>query len=97
MWKFLIPIGALIAAAVILFIIFYVRSMRSGASVTLDNIIGEKCIVVERIDNFAGCGMVKVKGCQWSARGVSEDDVFEAGETLFVVAIEGARLVCRKK
>lgn len=62
----------------------------------IDAIIGEKCIVTERIDNFAGCGQAKVRGQIWSARGVQPDDVFEAGEMLTVVAIEGVKLICKK-
>lgn len=71
-----------------------------GKSKSINNginaIIGEKCIVTEAIDNFAGCGEVKVNGQIWSARGVSDDDSFEVGERLRVVAIEGAKLICRK-
>ena len=59
-------------------------------------LIGEKCVVTEKIDNFAGCGQAKIKGQVWSARGVNANDVFEAGETLTVVAIEGVKLICRK-
>ena len=59
-------------------------------------LIGEKCIVTEKIDNFAGCGQAKIRGQVWSARGVNANDVFEAGETLTVVAIEGVKLICRK-
>ena len=59
-------------------------------------LIGEKCIVTEKIDNFAGCGQAKIKGQVWSARGVNANDVFEAGETLTVVAIEGVKLICKK-
>ncbi len=62
----------------------------------IDAIIGEKCIVTEKIDNFAGCGQAKVRGQIWSARGVLEDDVFEPGEILQVVAIEGVKLICKK-
>ena len=61
-----------------------------------DGIVGERCIVVERVDNYAGCGEVKVKGQVWSARGVYENDVFSEGEELKIVAIEGAKLICRK-
>ena len=61
-----------------------------------DGIVGERCIVTERIDNYAGCGQVKVKGQIWSARGVLENDVFFEGENLKIVAIEGAKLVCKK-
>ena len=62
----------------------------------IDAIIGEKCIVTEKIDNFAGCGQAKVHGQVWSARGVLEDDVFEPGEILQIVAIEGVKLICKK-
>ncbi len=69
----------------------------SDSRTNIDAIIGEKCVVTERIDNFAGCGQAKVKGQIWSARGAHENDVFEAGEVLTVVAIEGVKLICIKK
>lgn len=62
----------------------------------IDAIVGEKCIVTEKIDNFAGCGQAKVKGQVWSARGLQDDDVFEVGEVLRIVAIEGVKLICKK-
>ena len=68
-----------------------------GAEVNIDNVIGERCRVFERIDNEAGCGLVEIKGSVWSARGVGEEDSFEVGEELVVVAAEGVKLVCRKR
>lgn len=62
----------------------------------LDTIVGEKCVVTERIDTFAGCGQAKVKGQVWSARGLNVDDVFETGEILHIVGIEGVKLICKK-
>ncbi len=62
----------------------------------IDAIIGEKCIVTEKIDNFAGCGQARVNGQVWSARGSLESDTFEVGESLTVVAIEGVKLICKK-
>lgn len=62
----------------------------------IDAIIGERCVVTEKIDNYAGCGQARVKGQVWSARGVGEDDVFEVGEILHIVAIEGVKLICKK-
>ena len=75
---------------------FFRRSLMVKSKTNLDIIIGEKCVVTEKIDNFAGVGQAKVKGQLWSARGVEEDDVFEVGEVLNIVAIEGVKLVCRK-
>lgn len=62
----------------------------------VDAIVGEKCIVTERVDTFAGCGQVKVKGQVWSARGAVDEDTFEVGDTLQVIAIEGVKLICKK-
>ncbi len=62
----------------------------------IEAIIGERCVVTEKIDNYAGCGQVKIKGQIWSARGVAENDEFEVGEVLNVVAIEGVKVICKK-
>ena len=59
-----------------------------------DNIVGKRCSVTETVDNNAGCGQVKVNGQFWAARAVYDEDRFEVGETLRIVAIEGVRLVC---
>ena len=75
---------------------FFRRFLQNKAKTNLDMIIGEKCVVTEKIDNFAGVGQAKVKGQLWSARGVEEDDVFEVGDVLNIVAIEGVKLICRK-
>ena len=53
-------------------------------------------MVTERIDNFSECGQVKIKGQYWTARGAGENDVFEVGEALKVVSIEGVKLICEK-
>jgi membrane protein implicated in regulation of membrane protease activity len=62
----------------------------------IDAIIGEKCLVTERIDNIAGRGAVKVKGLEWAARMISDDTVAEAGERVEVLAVEGVKLICKK-
>jgi membrane protein implicated in regulation of membrane protease activity len=69
---------------------------KESTKTNIDAIVGEKCIVTEKIDNYAGCGQVKIKGQIWSARGVGEDDVFDVGEILSVVAIEGVKVICKK-
>ena len=70
--------------------------VKPSCKTNIDAIIGEKCIVVEKIDNYAGSGQAKTKGQLWSARSVDDDDVFEPGEVLRVVAIEGVKLICKK-
>lgn len=62
----------------------------------IEAVIGERCVVVERVSAHSGSGLVKVKGTQWAARGSYDDDVFEVGEVLNIVAVEGVRLICKK-
>jgi membrane protein implicated in regulation of membrane protease activity len=61
----------------------------------LDLVIGKTAVVVEKIDNVAGEGCVKIDGKYWSAR--TEDGVVvEDGEIVEIVAVSGVKLICRK-
>ena len=93
LWVGLIASAVIVASCVAF--IFYKNSSKIQ-SISLDDIVGERCTVTETVDNYAGCGLVKVKGTEWSARSVNDDDVFEIGESLRVVAIEGVKLICNK-
>jgi len=95
MWLWIgLSASALFVLASAIYILY--KSSSVDKTISLDNIIGEKCTVVETVDNYAGCGLVRVKGTEWSARSVSDDDVFKTGESLKVVAIEGVKLICNK-
>ena len=86
------------ALGIVLFKCFFGKKFLSNKNTktNIEAIIGERCVVTERIDNFAGCGQARVGAQIWSARGASEDDVFEVGEVLNIVAIEGVKLICKK-
>ena len=72
------------------------KKNKTDGEINLESIVGSKCVVIEKVDNFAGSGLVKVNGTMWAARGAFDDDVFEVGEALRVVAIEGVKLICKK-
>ena len=92
--EWIIAIAVAVLAIIVVALLLIRRSRLSVA--TIDTIVGEKCVVTERIDNFAGCGQVRVKGQLWSARGFYDDDVYESGASLRIVAIEGVKAVCKK-
>ena len=85
------------AVGIVLSRIFLKKAPKADARTNINAIVGEKCIVTEQIDNYAGHGQAKVKGQIWSARSVSDEDVVEVGEVLLVVAIEGVKLICKKQ
>ena len=85
------------AVGIVLSRIFLKNGQRPDTRTNIHAIVGEKCIVTEVIDNYAGRGQAKVKGQIWSARSVSDEETFEVGEVLLVVAIEGVKLICKKQ
>ena len=95
-WQVLVVL--LVATAGIVFAKTYLAKRIDSKIVktNIEAIIGERCVVTEKIDNYVGCGQVKIKGQIWSARGVEEDSVFEEGDILHVVAIEGLKVICKK-
>ncbi len=53
-------------------------------------LIGSGAQVVERIENDANTGAVKLEGEVWTARAFEDDHVFEPGQRVSVVEIKGA-------
>jgi membrane protein implicated in regulation of membrane protease activity len=53
-------------------------------------LIGRPAVVLERIANHEGVGLVKIDGDTWTARSYDEDDVIEPGAHVQVVEIRGA-------
>jgi len=53
-------------------------------------LVGQTATVLERIENDAATGTVKLEGEVWTARAWDEDEVIEAGHRVHVIEIRGA-------
>ncbi len=53
-------------------------------------LVGKRAIVLERIANREGVGLVRIDGDVWTARSLFEDEVIEPGTPVEVVEIKGA-------
>jgi membrane protein implicated in regulation of membrane protease activity len=60
--------------------------IRTGAAA----LVGKEAIVLERIANREGVGIVKIDGEVWTARSLDDDQVIEQGTRVDVVQIKGA-------
>ena len=69
---------------------------RASCKTNLDAVIGQRCVVIEKVDNYAGCGLARIKDQVWSVRSVDDRSIFECGEVIRVVAVEGVKLICKK-
>ena len=62
----------------------------------VEALIGQKAVILERIDNANGVGSAKINGLVWSARAENESDILEPGDIVIVKAISGVKLICVK-
>ncbi len=60
--------------------------MRTGTAA----LVGKTGLVLERIANDEGVGVVKINGEVWTARAYDDDHVIDAGQRVQVVEIRGA-------
>lgn len=67
------------------------RKPRPEAETGIDALKGKQATVLERVD--ASGGRIKLGGEVWSARTLDESQVFEAGQKVDVVDIDGATAV----
>lgn len=89
-------------AASVLFMIFLKPFMKNVLKVkysptNADIVIGKTGTVIEKIDNIAGAGAVKIDGKVWTARSDSDDTTIDEGTLVKATAIEGVKLICRKE
>lgn len=57
----------------------------------IDSVIGSQGVVLEKIDNIAGTGRVRLGGMEWSARS-SSGEMIEVGTVIAVERIEGVKV-----
>ena len=95
------PLELQIAAffAVTLALLFWTRPLavkylnKNRMRTNVDATLGQSVRVLERIDNAADTGKVVYRGMEWTARAAKGAEVFEAGETAVVHAIEGVKML----
>lgn len=68
------------------------RRQQPGHRSGIDALKGRQAVVLERVDHGGG-GRIKLAGEVWSARSLDPDQVYEAGQQVDVVEIDGATAV----
>ena len=63
----------------------------------VESLIGQKAIVLEKIDTLRGVGRVEVNGMEWSAKTDEPEMLIEAGEIVIIEGIQGVKLIVRKE
>lgn len=62
-----------------------------------ESLIGQKAIVLERIDSLHGTGRAEVNGMEWSAKTDEPNEIIEAGAVVTIEGIQGVKLIVKKE
>lgn len=62
-----------------------------------ESLIGQKAIVLEKIDTLHGTGRAEVNGMEWSAKTDEAESIIEAGEVVIIEGIQGVKLIVKKE
>ena len=85
-----------VAVSGICFAILYPRLKRllrrDSQPTNADMVIGQECVVTQRIDNLAGTGAVAIGGKIWTARSTG-GETLELGTVVIADSIEGVKLM----
>ena len=96
-----VPVGIQIVAFLVASVVFIFLSRKfisikgQKNKTNIDAVVGERCIVTERIDNIHGTGKVKLNGMDWTAR-THDETIYEVDEIVFVDRVEGVKLIVKK-
>ena len=74
----------------------FICSRNKNTKTNIDAVVGERCIVTEKIDNIHGTGKVKLNGMDWTARSSDEAILYEIDDIVFVDRVEGVKLIVKK-
>ncbi|WP_035841668.1 NfeD family protein [Kitasatospora azatica] len=88
-WQFLVFVGVAVAMLVVVRPIAY-RQLKKGPQVRMgiEALLGARAVVQERVDETGG--RIKLNGEIWSARSLHPDHVYEPGQQVDVIEIQGA-------
>ena len=73
----------------------FIGTSKKETRTNIDSIIGERCIVTEKIDNIHGTGKVRLNGMDWSARSADSDTLYEVDDIVYVDRVEGVKLIVK--
>ena len=90
---FLVSIALLVLTRPIAMKFFNRERQKTNA----ESLIGQKAVVLEKIDTLHGTGRAEVNGMEWSAKTDDAEEIIEAGEVVVIEGIQGVKLVVKKE
>lgn len=77
---------------------FAIKMLNSRTEKTnYESVIGKVVRVEERVDNLSQTGRASVDGQEWTVRSVSDEEIYEVGELVKIVNVEGVKLIVKRE
>ena len=84
-----------IISVITLFLGLKIRRKKTKTNV--DSLIGKTVLITEEVNTIEAKGTGKLNGQVWTVRAKNPAEALVPGDLAVVVAIEGVKLICRKK
>ena len=62
-----------------------------------DRLVGQKAVVLEKIDTLHGVGRVDINGMEWAAKTEDINGEIEVGTVVLIEGIQGVKLIVKKE
>ena len=93
--------GLFLGVSVILLLVtrpLAVRFLKKNKTATnAESLIGEQAVVTCGINNLQGEGQVQVRGMEWTARTLTDDETIEKDAIVTILKIDGVKLIVDRK
>ena len=93
--------GLFLGVSVILLLVtrpLAVRFLKKNKTATnAESLIGEQAVVTCDINNLQGEGQVQVRGMEWTARTLTDDETIEKDAIVTILKIDGVKLIVDRK
>lgn len=95
-----IQIIVFLAVSVVLFIWTRPIAMRffnkDREKTNVESVVGKTAVVTKMIDNVHATGSAELEGMEWTARASSDTDIYQVGDVVQVLEVQGVKLIVKK-
>lgn len=63
----------------------------------VDSLIGEKAVVIQKIDNLAQTGKVRINDIEWLARTASDEETIPERAVVVIEKVQGVKLIVKEE
>ena len=74
-----------------------IRYMKRGVTRTnVNSLIGKRAVVIQKINNLAQTGQVRINDIEWMARTESDEETIPEKSVVEIEAVQGVKLIVKK-